>query len=47
MKNVDLTLNPSDVVLPDGTTHLGTSWQIAKYPNFNNKYFIISERLID
>ena len=47
MKNISITLNPEQVNIPSGLSHVATSWQISKYPNFTNKYFMLDERLVD
>jgi len=47
MKNISITLTPEQVTIPSGLSHVATSWQIAKYSNFTNKYFMIDERLVD
>lgn len=45
MKNVSISCENIGLTVPNGLTHVATTWQVAKYPNFNNKYYLIKELL--
>ncbi len=47
MKNIRISIDAPILPTNSGLTHSATSYQIAKFPDFNNPEFIIKESLLD
>jgi hypothetical protein len=46
-KSYNLVIPEANVVVPDGMSIVATSWEIAKFPNFNNDAFLVKRALYD